>query len=245
MRFRGQNPVYSRAQYSDSSEYSATYGGVVLKSGFLLSIIAVIALYFGSILDFSVNPVGMIFTVILSPIVAIIMLVLAHRNIALAGVFSFIYAICEGVFLGFISSIFAQIAGMDIVYNALIATFGVLSGMLILYSTGIIRVESRFRSFMFSAVLGIVFVSLLMFGMFIFGGADTQVFNSLYITIVLVSVVVSSLYLLVDFGNITQIVSAGAGKEYEWSLALGLVVTIVWLYIELLRLMLIISGRRK
>jgi len=245
MRFRGQNPVYSRTQYSDSSELSATYSGVVLKAGFLLSIIAVIALYFGSILDFSVNPGGMIFTVIFAPIVAIIMLVLAHKNVELAGIFSFIYAVCEGVFLGFISSIFAQAVGMDIVYNALLATFGVLFGMLILYSSGIIRIGSRFRNFMFSAVLGILFVTLLMFGMILFGGTDSHVFNSLYLTIVLVSVVVSSLYLLVDFDNITQIVSAGAGKEYEWSLALGLVVTIVWLYIELLRLMLIISGRRK
>lgn len=245
MRFRGQNPVYSRAQYSDYSEDAATYSGVVLKSGFLLSVIVVFALYFGSILDFTVNPVGMIVTAILSPIVAIIMLILAHRITALAGLFSFIYAVCEGVFLGFISSIFASAVGMDIVYNALIATFGVLFGMLILYSSGIIRVSNGFRSFMFSAILGIVFASLLMFGIYLFGGANSHVFSSLYIAIILVSVVVSALYLLVDFDNITKIVSAGAGKEHEWSLSLGLVVTIVWLYIELLRLLLIISGRKK
>ena len=211
MRFRGQNPVYSRAEYHEGSVSSATYGGVALKTGFLLGIIAVIALYFGSSLDFDGFPIGMLVTVFISPIVAIIMVILAHKRVEVAWLFSIIYAVCEGVFLGFISALFATVIGSDIVYNALLATFGVLAGMLFLYSTGLIRVGTGFRRFMYSALLGIVFATLLLFGMYLFGGSSSHVFNSLYITIILVSVVVSSLYLLVDFDNISNIVDSGAG----------------------------------
>ena len=245
MRFRGANPVYSRTEYHEGSTTSATYGGVALKTGFLLGIIALIALYFGTSLDFDVNPIGMIITVIASPIIAIIMVIMAHRNVELAWVFSIVYAACEGIFLGFISAIFAAYAGSDVVLMALLATFGVLSGMLFLYSTGLIRVGTGFRKFLFSALIGIIIAAFFMVILAMSGELDTRGGYSFYVTIVLFSVVISSLYLLVDFDNVTNLVNAGAGKEYEWSLALGLVVTIVWLYIELLRLIAIISGRRK
>jgi uncharacterized YccA/Bax inhibitor family protein len=245
MRFRGQNPVYSRAEYGGYSEVSATYAGVTLKTAFLLTIIASIALYFGSSLDFETNITGMIITALVSPIVALIMVILAHRKVELAFVFSIIYAVFEGIFLGFISAIAASYAGSDAVLMALLATFGVLFGMLFLYGTGLIRVSAGFRRFLFSAIIGLLIASVFMIIMALTGLLDTHAGYSFYITIILFSVVISSLYLLVDFDNITNLVESGAGKEYEWSLSLGLVVTIVWLYIELLRLIVVISGRRK
>ena len=72
-----------------------------------------------------------------------------------------------------------------------------------------------------------------------------SILYSFYVAIVLVSVVISSLYLLIDFDNVTRYVEAGAPKNMEWSLSLGLVVTIVWIYIELLRFLAIIANRRK
>ncbi len=245
MRFRGRNPVYSRAEYGGYSEVSATYAGVTVKTAFLLAIIASIALYFGSSLDFETNITGMIITALVSPIVALVMVVLAHRKVELASIFSIIYAVFEGVFLGFISAIAASYAGSDAVLMALLATFGVLFGMLILYGTGIIRVSQGFKRFLFSALIGLILASFFMIIMAMTGLLDTHAGYSFYITIVLFSVVISSLYLLVDFDNITNLVESGAGKEYEWSLSLGLVVTIVWLYIELLRLIVVITGRRK
>ena len=245
MRFRGANPVYSRMEYAESYGDSATYTGVTQKSGLLLAIIAVIALYFGASLNFEAGIGLAIITVIISPIIAIISVIVAHRKTELAWIFSLIYATAEGIFLGFISALFAHYYGTEVVTMALLATFGVLSGMLFLYSTGIIRVGEYFRRVMFSMLIGLVFASLILMVMFMFGGIDTQGGYSFYVGIVVLSVIVSSLYLLVDFDNITKIVEAGAGKEYEWMLALGLVVTIVWLYIELLRLIVIITGRRK
>ncbi len=245
MRFRGQNPVYKRADYTGYSDVSATYAGVTVKTAFLLAIIASIALYFGSQLDFETNITGMVITALISPIVALIMVILAHRKVELAFIFSILYAIFEGVFLGFISAIAASYAGSDAVLMALLATFGVLFGMLFLYGTGIIRVSAGFRRFLFSAIIGLLIASFFMIIMALTGLLDTHAGYSFYITIVLFSVVISSLYLLVDFDNVTNLVQSGAGKEYEWSLSLGLVITIVWLYIELLRLIMIISGRKK
>ncbi len=244
MRFRGENPVYSRTDYSGYSEVSATYTGVTVKTAFLLSIIASIALYFGSSLDFETSNMGMIVTALISPIVAIVMVVLAHRKVELAFIFSIVYAVFEGIFLGFISAIFAAYAGSDIVLMALLATFGVLFGMLFLFRTGLIRVGTGFRRFLASAIFGILIAIVLMIFMSFTGLLDTHAGYSFYVTIILFSVVISSLYLLVDFDNVTNLVESGAGKEYEWSLSLGLVVTIVWLYVELLRLIYIIQRRR-
>ena len=244
MRFRGQNTVYSRADYGGYSDVSATYAGVAGKTTLLLVIIASIAMYFGTSLDFDANPTGMIITALVSPIIAFIMVILVHRKVELAFVFSIIYAAFEGIFLGFISAMFASFAGSDVVLTALLATFGVLFGMLFLYSTGIIRVSTGFRRFLFSAIIGIVIASFLMIILALTGLLDTHTGYSFYVTIILFSVVISSLYLLVDFDNVSNLVESGAGKEYEWSLALGLVVTLVWLYVELLRLIYIIQRRR-
>lgn len=246
MRFRSSNPVFKRiGEFDNSDGISATYSGVAAKTGILLIITALVALYFGSTLDVEVNLMTVITTIIVAPIIAIISVMLAHKNTEMAWIYSLVYATCEGLFLGFVSSIFAWYYGGDIILMALLATFGVLAGMLFLYSTGIIRVGSYFRKFMFSALIGLIFASLIFYVMALFGAMDTTAGYSFYIMIVLVSVVVSSLYLLVDFDNVTRFINNGAGKEYEWTLALGLVVTIVWLYVELLRLIAIISGRRK
>ena len=123
---------------------------------------------------------------------------------------------------------------------ALIGTFGVLAGMLFLYTTGIIRVGPFFKRALFSMMIGILLASVVLF---ILGLTGSSAFEGFYIAVVLISVVVSSLYLLVDFDRITHYVQSNAPKEYEWSLSLGLVVTIVWVYIELLRLFAILASK--
>ena len=246
MRFRGANPVYSRiGEMYGESDYSATYGGVTKKTALLLAIIASVAFYFGSSLNFTTNLNSAFITIIIAPIIAIISIFLAHRNLELAWMFSLIYPTMEGVFLGFISALFTYFFGSDIVMMALLATFGVLAGMLFLYSTGLIRVGNFFRRAMFSMLLGLLFAGIILIMMSLFGGLNSTFGYNFYFGIVVLSVIVSSLYLLVDFDNITNLVEAGADKKYEWMLSLGLVVTIVWLYIELLRFIAIISSSRK
>jgi len=245
MRLRGANPIYSRTDFSMgySDVDSASYSGVAAKTSILLGIIAIIAMYMSLRLEGSATPTLMITGMIVAPIIAIIMVVVTHRNPQIAMFTTVIYAICEGLFLGFISSLFAWYYGGEIIQMALLGTFGVMAGMLFLYTTGIIRVGAFFRRLMFSMLIGLIGASLLLLLLYLFG-VSWMVFDGLYIGIVLISVVVSSLYLLIDFDNITNYVSAGAPKQLEWTLALGLVVTIVWLYVELLRLIAILNRKR-
>lgn len=245
MRLRGMNPIYKRTDFSMSSSYddAASYTGVAAKTSILLGLIAIIAMYMSVRLEGSATPTLMITGVLVAPLIAIIMVFLTHRRPEMGIIFAPIYAICEGLFLGFISSLFAFYYGGEIIQMALFGTFGVMAGMLFLYSTGIIRVGAFFRRLMFSMLIGLMFTGLIFLVLFLVG-VDYALFEGFYIGIVVLSVIVSSLYLLIDFDNISNYVDAGAPKELEWTLALGLVVTIVWLYVELLRLIAIFTDRK-
>lgn len=238
MRFRSQNPVY-RAMgndfaYEDTDQ--ATYFGVTLKSTLLLLIVGFFAVYFGKdVVETGVLPFGIGFLILL-PIIGMISVFVALRNPSLSIIFAIIYAMVEGAFLGIVSGLYAVMEGNDIIMLAVLGTLGVLSAMLLLYSTGIIRVGSRFRKFMFSALIGIIFASVLIFVSSFFGALDTSAGYGIYVGISVVSAIIASLFLLVDFDNITNMVESGVPKNMEWTLALGLVVTLVWLYIEILRL---------
>lgn len=244
MRFRGANPVYRNAQYDRaySDLDAASYSGVAAKTAILLGIITVIALYMSARLDFAASSTLIITGMIIAPIIAFIMVIVTHRRPEIAPFTTTIYAVMEGMFLGLISTIVAAYAGGQVVQMALLGTFGVLAGMLFLYTTGIIRVGHFFRRLMFSMLIGLVVTSLLMVVLVLLG--QTWIYdNTLYLGFSLLSVVISSLYLLIDFDNINKYVEGGVDKRSEWSLALGLVVTIVWLYVELLRLILILTSR--
>ena len=237
MRFRGANPVYTRMNDFDL-DYSdqVTYTGVTVKSFLLLIIVAVFAMFSGRTIIESGSFTGGIGFLIAAPIIGMVSLFIALRNPRLSMVFSIIYAIAEGTFLGVISAIYALTQGNDVVITAVFGTFGVLFGMLFLFNTGIIRVGSKFKKFLFSALIGLIVASLFMFVGSFFGLLSTTGGYSLYIGIAVLSTIIASLYLLSDFDDIKRMVESGAPKEYEWTLALGLIVTLVWLYIELLRL---------
>ena len=246
MRFRSVNPVIGRMEKSTGyvSEYSATYKGVIMKSGLLLLIMFVM----GSFSMFSLLETGTItggiFAMIGAPILAFICLIVAMRKPDLAPIFAIAYAMLQGTFLGVISGMYTLMVGDAIVGTALLATGGVFMAMLFLYRSGVIRVTSMFRKVMFTALLGLVFTSLIMVALF-FLNAFTPNMMGLYTVIVVISVIVASLYLIIDFDNITNLVEAGADRQYEWVFSLGLMVTVVWLYVELLRLLFIIAASRK
>ncbi len=248
MKLRGENPVYKYAEksglYDYGDSYSATYKGVAFKTFYLLAITAIFALIFAYRLNVEGFGVSrMIGIMIGAPIIAIIAVIVTHRKPEIGMFTTLVYAGAEGTFIGFISALYAYIYGGEIIHMALMGTFGVLAGMLFLYSTGIIRVGNFFKKAMISALVGLIFASILLMILY-FAGIAMQTFQTLYLGIVVLSVIISSLFLLYDFKMVTEFVDAGAPKEMEWSLALGLVVTIVWLYLELLRLFAIIAGRR-
>jgi uncharacterized YccA/Bax inhibitor family protein len=242
MRLRSSNPVLRNMKmdhyYED--EFSASYKGVTLKTGYLLAIISITAMYLMTSLQQVENLNGLMIGVFAAPIIAIIMVILTHSFPNIAFFTTTIYALCEGLFLGFVSTLFSALYGQGVVQMALTGTIGVFFGMLFLYSTGIIVVGNFMRRFLYSMLMGLFLTSIILV---LFSAFGSPINENLYFGIVVISVIVSSLYLLIDFDNVTRLVDEGASKKYEWSLSLGLVVTIVWLYVELLRLFAIFARR--
>lgn len=243
MRFRGENPIYKRVDYSADWSDQATYRGVAGKTMLLLVIAAISAYSVAINLSSSLSFGTMIGALIVSPILAFIFVIMAHRNTQMAFIYSILYALFEGAFLGVISLVVAYQAGTDAVLYAMAGTFGSLFVMLILYSTRLIRVGEGFMSFMRTALVTIIFMSLIGLVLFLFTGSAYFI-SPIYITIVVFSLIFSVLFLLYDFRRVESYVSSGTDKANEWSLSLGLVTTIVWIYIEILRLILILSRKR-
>jgi len=161
-----------------------------------------------------------------------------------APVFGTLYALGEGALIG-VSSGFAEFAAPGVVVAALLATFVVFGVMLTLYSTGIVKVGQRFRSFLFAALISAVIFSFLFMLLALFvpslnalATGGNPLFLILSIVISAVMVILASLYILYDLSLIQESVEAGLDKSYEWYGAFALTVTLLWLYMEMLRLFL-------
>jgi uncharacterized YccA/Bax inhibitor family protein len=149
-----------------------------------------------------------------------------------------IYAVLEGLALGGISAIYeVRFAGLPM--QAVGLTFGVLVALLLVYRTGIIRVTDKFRMGVVAATGGIFVFYLLTWILGFFGVRFPSVFGAglLGIGISVAIVIVAALNLVLDFDLIESGTRAGAPKYMEWYGAFGLMVTLIWLYLEILRLL--------
>ncbi|QIA06986.1 Bax inhibitor-1/YccA family protein [Draconibacterium halophilum] len=161
-----------------------------------------------------------------------------------SGISAPIYAVFQGLFLGGISALFeAQYS--NIVMRAVMLTLAVFMMMLFLYRSGIIKVTKRFMMGVMAATAGIALVYFVSFiaGMF---GAQMSFLHgnsNLSIGISLVVVAVAALNLVLDFSFIERASESGAPKYMEWYGAFGLMVTLIWLYLEILRLLSKLASR--
>jgi uncharacterized YccA/Bax inhibitor family protein len=148
------------------------------------------------------------------------------------------YAAAEGLLVGSVSALFnARYEG--IVAQAVLATLAVFAGMLIAYKTGLIKVTERFRRIVIMAVMGYALFALVNVFFAIFGSSSFGIGGTgwLGIGISVFAVGLASVSLAVDFDSIDRAIAAGAPQKYSWLLAHGLIVTLVWLYLEILRLL--------
>ena len=157
------------------------------------------------------------------------------------------YAVVEGLFVGAISNYYSLAFDppeqtdvfRGIVAQAVIATLSVFAGTLLAYKTGIIKVTAKFRRIVTMAVIGYAIFALInlayaWIGNHAFGIGGT---GALGIGISLFAIGLAAAMLAVDFDSIDRAIAAGAPEKYSWLLAHGLIVTIVWLYLEILRLL--------
>jgi len=149
-----------------------------------------------------------------------------------------LYAAAEGALLGAISAIF-ELRYPGIVLQAVLCTAGTFLGLLLAYQSKLIKVTDNFRLGLVAATGGIALVYLLSFALGFFGIPVPYLHDSgpIGIGISLFIVVVAALNLVLDFDFIERGAERGAPKYMEWYAAFGLVVTLVWLYLEILRLL--------
>lgn len=152
------------------------------------------------------------------------------------------YGVLEGLFLGAISAMYNYIFAErmpNIITNAVGLTLGTAVAMFFLYRFGIIRATERFKSIILTATMGIGIFYLIVMVIRMFGVEVAFMHDSspLGIGISLFIVGIAALNLIMDFDMIEQGAAQGAPKYFEWYGAFGLMVTIVWLYLEILRLL--------
>jgi uncharacterized YccA/Bax inhibitor family protein len=243
----GDNVVFSRAQNLERvSGQVATIQGVGSKTILLVLITLISALA----TMFILGPLKVLSAYFIIWIITFVLLMIMSFNPTAARVLAIPYAILEGMTVGAISGVVAIAipdAGLLISGLALSITMTIFLGASVLYATGVIRVSGFFRRFMYTLLLGVVITSLVVM---IAGFFNSQIYELFYgvnsgiaLLISIIMVIISSLYVVISLDNATMIVDAGMDKTFEWYAAFGILLNIIWLYYEVLRLLIILSQR--
>ena len=250
--FKSGNPALSEKRFKDtildnvvSHENAMTLRGTLNKFGFLFLMVMGTAFYSWKEYANGGNVMPLILTGAIGGLVVAIVLVFKKEwSPYLAPA----YALLEGLFVGAISAYynaaFAEQAP-NIIMNAVGLTFGTCIAMYLLYSFKIIKATEKFKSIVITATVGIGVFYLLTWILSFFGinipflheGSAMGIGFSIFV------VVIAALNLILDFDMIENGVEMGAPKYMEWFGAFGLLVTVVWLYLEILRLLSKISSR--
>ncbi|WP_406008527.1 Bax inhibitor-1/YccA family protein [Streptomyces sp. NBC_00637] len=154
------------------------------------------------------------------------------------------YAALEGVFLGVISSAVSTYIADGVVAQAVMGTMAVFAGVLVAYKAGWIRVNRRFYGFVMAAALGFVLLMVVNLLFTVFGGGDGLGFRSgpLGIVFGVIGILLGACFLALDFKQVEDGIAYGAPREEAWLAAFGLTMTLVWIYMEFLRLLSILNS---
>ncbi|MFW5850858.1 MAG: Bax inhibitor-1/YccA family membrane protein [Bacteroidota bacterium] len=253
---KSSNPAFAKinfASYAKTGEGIMTINGVINKSLLLLLIIIVGAsITWNMVFQGNASVTGLMIGGLIMGFVFALATIFKKEW---AHITAPLYAIAQGLFLGavsaFIESSFlttetgAATAQSGIVMKAVALTFAVFLLMFLLYRNRIIKPTKKFMLGVTAATGAIALMYLLNIVMGFFGSGLSFLHSSgpFGIIISLVIVAVAALNLILDFKFIEDGVNQGAPKQMEWYFSFGLMVTLVWLYIEILRLLALLSGR--
>jgi uncharacterized YccA/Bax inhibitor family protein len=247
--FKSGNPTLTEKIFdkslSPAGEGVMTVRGTLNKFGFIFLMMMASAAFTWHAHDEGQNVTGYMFGGLFGGF--IVALVITFKR-SWAGYLAPLYGLLEGLFVGAISALinyqFAE-TYPGIVLQAVGLTFGAAIAMFLLYNFKVIKATERFKSIMFTATAGIAIFYLIamvlrMFGIdipFLHEGSAIGIGFSVFV------VAIAALSLIIDFDMIETGSAMGAPKHMEWYCAFGLLVTIVWLYIEILRLLSKVASR--
>jgi uncharacterized YccA/Bax inhibitor family protein len=224
-----------------------TIDDVVTKTGITLGVLTVAAIVSFYLVEASKGALAMPLTLIgaFGGLALVLVATFGRKQDSPAIVLS--YAVLEGLFLGAVSFVFAytQVSNVSagaLILQAVLGTFGVFFGMLVVYKTGAIRVTPKFTRWVVGAMFGALALMLGNFVLALFGvgggtGLGLRSGGPIAILFSLVMIGIAAFSFLIDFDAADQMIRAGAPEKAAWGIALGLTVTLVWLYIEILRLL--------
>lgn len=216
-----------------------TYGGVATAAGVLLAILCGTAVLGWNLVE-AEDVVRFPRWILGGFLAGAAILFLAYRKPELARWLAPAYAALKGVIVGALSHVY-EVRFDGIVLQAALLTLGIFAAMLFIYGTRIIKVTDRLRRGVIAATMGVMAVYLFQIVMSLIGVNFTVPFlhdsGPIGIVINLAIIGLASFNLLVDFDFIERAEKAGAPRRVEWVAALALIATLVWIYIELLRLL--------
>ena len=246
---RSGNPVFSEKMLDQYGYGRATSSGVMtvqgtaLKTGMLLVLVVVAAAFTWMRLE-QLGPQAAVPWMMGGALVGLVLALVTCFKMEWAPWTAPLYAVADGLFRGGISGMFnARFPG--IAFQAICLTFGTMFMMLIAYQSGWVRATEKFRTGVMAATGAIFLVDLVSWVMnmfehpipYIHGSGPVGILFSLFV------VGIAAMNLVLDFDFIEQGAARGLPQSMEWYGAFGLLVTLVWLYVEILRLLSKLSSR--
>lgn len=236
--FNSSNPMMNEKTFDVQTGFSGetmTVNGAVNKTLIFLAILMTSAIIGWDLMLKGSISIGIMYGCLIGALVLAVVTYFKPQWVVYTGT---LYCILKGIALGAISLTY-NIVFPGIVLQALMLTAGTAAGMLFLYKAKIIRVTETFRSIILIATAGIGIFYLIAFGLS-FAGVEIPMIHSngpIGIGFSVFVVALASLNLLLDFDFIEKGATRNAPKYMEWMGAFGLIITLVWLYIEILRLL--------
>lgn len=241
------NPILNSKFSNDFNTFDTQEGvmsiqGTAIKTFILLAITVLSASYtFMQFIQGFTDKVNILTTAgVMGGLIAAFVAIFNVRNKAVLIPAVIIYAIFEGLLLGGISGFYAVITkGSTIIVNAVCATFATMFAMLILYSTRIIKCGEKFRSTVFIATFAVFVIYAVNFIVSLFNPNATSLLmgsGPVGIGFSFIVCLIAAFNFIVDFHIIEEGQNKEMPKYFEWYGAFGLMVTLIWLYLEVLRL---------
>ena len=234
--------VFAGIKTNEAYEVGATNKGISIKTILLLLLAITSGISFVTMITNGViSAENAIVLVIVFAILAVISGFVGQIFASTSAICGMIYAISEGAILGLISFIFNAEWG-GIVVSAVLVTASIFVAMLLVYVTGLIKVTSRFTRFMAGIFIAGALFFLVYFIMTLIDPNNAlavafQTNRGLMIGVSFLILLYGAFMLLLDFDYANNLVHSGFDKKYEWTAALSIMITIIWIYIEVLRIL--------